>query len=189
MAYVATQSLQWGDDTIPAGALVPDDEPGRDYGLMVHLGQIREVDDTAGLSDDVVRAELKKVTAERDALQAQLDAAEEDGEPVVVPDGVVPGETPGWPLVVLPLTDVQRELLAEAEISGTVTLDELRAAIDTLVEAKAEESAGEGDGDQGDGDELPEGVVETSPGWFQVPGSDRSVRRRDIAAALAEAKG
>lgn len=192
MAYIATQSLLWGEDTIPPGGLVPSDEPGRDYAGMIQLGQIRVVDDTAGLSDEAVLAELNTVKAERDQLKArvaELEADEgEESPPVEIPDGVVPGETPGWPLVVLSLTDEQRDLLAEAGVSGTLTVDELSAKFAELRDDDKDPADDSGGQSEADGDDLPDGVVETSPGWFQVPGSDRSVRRKDIAAALAEAK-
>lgn len=159
---------------------------------MIQLGQIRVVDDTAGLSDEAVLAELNTVKAERDQLKArvaELEADEgEESPPVEIPDGVVPGETPGWPLVVLSLTDEQRDLLAEAGVSGTLTVDELSAKFAELRDDDKDPADDSGGQSEADGDDLPDGVVETSPGWFQVPGSDRSVRRKDIAAALAEAK-
>lgn len=191
MAYVAAQSLLWGDETIPAGAPVPADEHGRDYAGMVHLGQIREVDDTAGLSDDAVRAELRSVSAERDALRARVAELEagEDIPVVEVPDGVVPGETPGWPLVILPLTDEQRQLLAEGGVSGTVTIGELHETISLLRDAAG--TGGDDDGKGGgetsaDDDGLPEGVTQHRGGWFELPDGTKVRGRKALDDALAK---
>lgn len=213
MGYVATQPLPWGEDTIPAGASVPADEPGRDYAALLYLGQIREVDDIVGLSDDAVRAELKKVTAERDELKGRVDQLEADDEipTVEVPDGVVPGETPGWPLVVFPLPDDVRALLAEADVSGAVTIDELRETVDLLREAAADggggeegvDGAGQGGG-EGDGqqpapaqtaendaaDVLPDGVTKARGGWYLLPDGSKVRGREALDEALAKlAKG
>lgn len=78
MGYVATQPLRWGADTIPAGAPVPAGEQGRDYAALLHLGQIREVDDTAGLADSEAAAELKKARARITELESGAGSGADD---------------------------------------------------------------------------------------------------------------
>ena len=40
MGYVALRRLKWGDTHIEAGDPVPEDDPDRNYHLMVRSGQI-----------------------------------------------------------------------------------------------------------------------------------------------------
>lgn len=47
MGYLANTNLRWGDAWIAEGDPVPEDEPGRNYASMLHLGQIVEVPDSA----------------------------------------------------------------------------------------------------------------------------------------------
>jgi hypothetical protein len=197
VSYVAVDRLAWGDGYIEAGQPVPDEE-GRNYDGLLRLGKIARA--PVALTDEQAAARIAEITAERDALKAKV-AGLEQGEadevpPVEVPDGVVPGETPGWPLVVLPFTDEQRELMAGAGVSGTFTTDALRAKLDELraqadgadtpdgddtkrSDASADARAGE--------DTLPDGVRDVGHGWFELPDGSK-VRRKDIPARLPEAK-
>lgn len=199
--YVAVTRLRWGEGYIEAGDPVPVEE-GRNYASLLRLGRIARAKVPGEMTDDEVRADLVKVTAERDALTqrvAELEADEEEIPPVEIPDGVVPGETPGWPLVVLPFTDEQRELLVGAGVSGTFTAHDLRAELDRLREAAAATGDAAGDGDQppaiegtsgsegADGEgALPEGVTETSPGWFQLADGTKVHGRKALDEALAK---
>lgn len=199
VAYIAVDRLIWGDGHIEPGQPVPVEE-GRNYAGLLRLGKIAR---TQAMSDDQMAATLIDLTAERDTLKARVAELEADEEvpPVEIPEGVVPGETPGWPLVVLPFTDEQRELLVGAGISGTFTADELAAK---LAELRAD-VAGDADGDAGsqaaeDGDEadaatgnqpgdgLPSGVRALGGGWFELPDETRVRGRKALNEALAKAK-
>jgi hypothetical protein len=128
MSWLAVERLKWGDGHVEPGEVVPD-EPGRDYsglerhGLIVQVAEGSQGDDGAVLAE--VKAALTVAVARAESAEAALARAGDDE--VEVPDGVVPGETPGWPLgvFVVPLTDEQRAELAEAGISGTLTHEDL----------------------------------------------------------------
>lgn len=101
MAYVALQHLVWGDGYLEPGDEIPE-EDGRDYGAMLHLGQIAERAAVETTSDGELRAELEKVTAERDAALAKLeagmspsDAPDPPGHGDALPEGVI-AEGGGW---------------------------------------------------------------------------------------------
>lgn len=178
MGYVALKPLRWGDETIEPGSPVPAGEPGRAYDSMLRLGEIADVGEPG--------AESEELTTLR-ARVAELEATEDTVE---VPEGVVPGETPGWPLLVFvaPLTEEQRAALAEAGVSGTHTPEEL---VDWLAEA--------GDGKHGDGepvegdqsptaDALPEGVTDLGGGWYQLADGTKAHGRKALDRALNAAK-
>lgn len=157
MGYIAARTLTWGDDTLAPGDPVPDDEPGRDYPGMLHRGEIREADDAKGSSDSELRKRLK----EAEALVKELK-----------------GDKPDGPHLVLTLTDGQAEKLAGLGLEGTVSLDDLDAALSSDDE-DASTAASDGE------DALPDGVVDLGSGWYQLPdgvttedGKDK-VRGRD----------
>lgn len=159
MGYIAARTLTWGDDTLAPGDPVPDDEPGRDYPGMLHRGEIREADDTAGTSDSELRKRLKDAESRVKELE---------------------GDKPEGPHLVLTLTDEQAEKLSTLGQEGTVSLDDLDAALSSDEEdAAATETTPEGE------DALPDGVVDLGSGWYQLPdgvttadGKDK-VRGRD----------
>jgi hypothetical protein len=109
--------------------------------------------------------------------------AEEPDDEIEIPDGVTPGETPGWPLglFVVPLTDEQRAELADAGISGTHTEEDLTALLGALTPAAEGETP---DTPPADGDALPEGVTDLGGGWYQLADGETKVHGR---AKLAEA--
>jgi hypothetical protein len=189
MGFVAMQSLRWGDDTIDPGGEVPADEPGRDYAGMLHRGEIREADDTAGASDAELRKELKSARAELDKLRTLTDG------PHLAP------------------TDEERELLVSKGLDGGFTLAELDEALSENLRAMHREdldtlAAEEGVEDPSSypnidelaeaieakrlevatddaGGELPDGVVDSGSGWYEVSG--KKIRGRDAAIAEANA--
>jgi hypothetical protein len=78
--------------------------------------------------------ELGLISKKEASSKAKEEPAKEDGDTVTVPDGVVPGETPGWPVApdsgeLLELTDEQREALEERGISGTIAAEDVDGVI------------------------------------------------------------
>lgn len=78
--------------------------------------------------------ELGLISKKDAGAKTKEEPAKDDGDTVTVPDGVVPGETPGWPVAfdsgeLLELTDEQRAALAEHEISGTISAEDVDAVI------------------------------------------------------------
>lgn len=155
MGYVAVRSLRWGEDTLQPGDPVPEDEDGRDYQGLLYLDHIREADDTGG-SDSELRKQLKDAKARIKELEAGTD----------LPDG---------PHLVVTLSDEQQVKLSELGVQGTVSFDDLDAAL-TLADE---------DGASGDDAPLPEGVKETGAGWFELPDGTKVRGREAVDAALA----
>lgn len=121
MRYVALKNLKWGDGMIAPGEPVPDEE-GRSYASLLRTGHIAKVPDAAEMSDAQLAEAYENAAGERDAALKRL-ADLEGATPVDVPDGVTPGETPGWPIDAvtggaLALTDEQRSGLEADGISG-----------------------------------------------------------------------
>lgn len=159
MTYVACVPLRWGDEDIAPGDPVPSDEAGRDYPGLLHLGQIREADDTAsGGSDSELRKQLKDAKARIKELESGTD----------LPDG---------PHLIVTLSDEQQVKLSELGVEGTVSFDDLDAAL-TLADEDE-------DGASGDDAPLPEGVKETGAGWFELPDGTKVRGREAVDAALA----
>lgn len=77
------------------------------------------------------------------------DSGESSDAPAVeVPDGVVPGETPGWPLDAetgepLNLNDDQRSALAENDISGEIDVDDVDDLVEGIVGSDSGKESGE----------------------------------------------
>lgn len=126
MGYVALKRLKWGDRFIEPGEAVPDGDEGRSYQSLVFHGQIGPLKDPDEMSDAELTAEVERLTMERDEACERIEELEAgDSTEVEVPDGVTPGETPGWPIDIttgdpVDLTDDQRTALAEKGISGAV---------------------------------------------------------------------
>lgn len=120
MAFVALKRLKWGDRFIEIGEPVPEDEPGRNYNGLLLSHSIAGADGPDG-ADQFAEA-IARANADRDAALKRV-ADLEGTSPIHVPDGITPGETPGWPIDavtggVLALTDEQRQSLEADGISG-----------------------------------------------------------------------
>lgn len=74
MAFVALKRLRFGDGYLLPGDEVPI-EDGRNYDAALHLGEIAEMDSVAAM-----RAELEKVTAERDEALGRVAELEKAGQ-------------------------------------------------------------------------------------------------------------
>jgi pyruvate/2-oxoglutarate dehydrogenase complex dihydrolipoamide acyltransferase (E2) component len=139
MRYVALKHLKWGDEMIAPGDTVPEEE-GRNYASLLRSGRIAEVKETEQMTDEELRAVHEKVLAERDELAARVEELKAQLQPteVDVPEGVVPGETPGWPVDAesggpLALSDEQRATLADKGITGTVAAEDVQALVEGMM--------------------------------------------------------
>jgi pyruvate/2-oxoglutarate dehydrogenase complex dihydrolipoamide acyltransferase (E2) component len=154
MRYVALKHLKWGDTMIAPGESVPDEE-GRNYASLLRTKRIAKVPDSAEMGDAELAEAYEKVTGERDVALARVTEFEAgDAGPVETPEGVTPGETPGWPIDAvtggpLALTDEQRDGLAADEISGEaiVTHQGDIVQIETEPDDETEEVPGQDDVD------------------------------------------
>lgn len=123
--------LEPGPATSPVTAEGPVTREGRtaEYYAGLTYKQLRELNKTYDLGHpgnapaEVLRAAVQEHEAELlAAAAAPPSVAAELGE-VVVPEGVIPGETPGWPVDAetgepLALTDEERQQLADSELGS-----------------------------------------------------------------------
>lgn len=149
MAYVALKHLKWGDEWIAPGEPVPEEE-GRNYASLLRTKRIAKVIDAEAMSHAEIADALTKAHADRDAALARV-AELEGAAPVDVPDGVTPGETPGWPIDAvtggtLALTEEQRSGLEAEGISGEAIVTHQGYIVPIEVE-ESEEEAGDGASD------------------------------------------
>ena len=212
--YIAVARLRWGDGYIEPGELVPVEE-GRNYTSLLRLGRIARVQDLQLSDDQArdtiakLQARIAELEAgsKPDADLLDLDELPDEVDGVVLLDGR-PGRerevdvedgTQGEYRKRPSATVKAAKLVADVKVLTPHGVMDGHAGDWLLVNTGNGEAwpvdppyfdanyepAETGEDAANDGDPLPDGVVETSPGWFELP-DGRKVRRKDIPAALTE---